>query len=77
MGKHRWSGWPGAYCMYCGMYDPLEKAMADNWIDFDKNMNIIWDTEEHKIKVNELSNNCPVVPSGIDPYSLPYPMNKT
>jgi hypothetical protein len=73
MGQHRWSGWPGAHCMYCGAEDPTELALADNWINFDENMDIIWDTEEHKKEVEILSNNCPIVPDGVDPYSLPFP----
>lgn len=27
-GTHRWSGWPGAYCMLCGIDDPTEYAVA-------------------------------------------------
>lgn len=26
---HRWSGWPGAYCMYCGNEDIREICLAD------------------------------------------------
>lgn len=25
---HRWSGWPGAWCLDCGCDDPIEIAMA-------------------------------------------------
>lgn len=31
---HRWSGWPGAWCLDCGRDDPYEIALADNLIDF-------------------------------------------
>ena len=31
--KHRWSGWPGAYCMICGFPDLLEIAIGKG--DFD------------------------------------------
>jgi len=24
VGKHRWSGWPGAWCLDCGCEDPSE-----------------------------------------------------
>lgn len=27
--EHRWSGWPGAYCLDCGAEDPREVALAD------------------------------------------------
>ena len=31
---HRWSGWPGGYCLACGMEDPLEQAFAEgNYIE--------------------------------------------
>lgn len=26
---HRWSGWPGAFCLYCGTEDGDEIALAD------------------------------------------------
>jgi hypothetical protein len=28
MDDHRWSGWPGAYCIDCGSEDPAETCMA-------------------------------------------------
>lgn len=28
---HNWSGWPGAYCLKCGINDPGEQAIADEW----------------------------------------------
>lgn len=33
MAEHKWSGWPGAYCLKCGREDPVEIAIADNWLD--------------------------------------------
>lgn len=38
--SHRWSGWPGAYCMLCGIEDPIEIALADGF-NFDINGNRI------------------------------------
>lgn len=32
MALHRWSGWPGAYCLDCGQEDPIETALAMNWL---------------------------------------------
>lgn len=32
--EHRWSGWPGAWCLDCGAEDPCEIALADNEIDY-------------------------------------------
>lgn len=32
--EHRWSGWPGAWCLDCGCEDPREIACADGeWAD--------------------------------------------
>jgi hypothetical protein len=28
MDAHRWSGWPGAFCLRCGIEDPLETLIA-------------------------------------------------
>lgn len=28
MAEHRWSGWPGAWCLDCGCEDPFETAIA-------------------------------------------------
>ena len=30
--SHRWSGYPGAYCLRCGAGQVLELALADNWL---------------------------------------------
>ena len=30
MTEHRWSGWPGAWCLDCGCEDPREVALADD-----------------------------------------------
>lgn len=37
MSGHRWSGWPGAWCLDCGCDDPFEVAEADG----------LWDLNEH------------------------------
>lgn len=26
--SHRWSGWPGAWCLDCGEFDPMEECVA-------------------------------------------------
>jgi hypothetical protein len=34
MTEHRWSGWPGAWCLDCGAEDPREIALADgNYVE--------------------------------------------
>lgn len=36
MAEHRWSGWPGAWCLHCGCADPHEEAFANgNFIEVD------------------------------------------
>jgi hypothetical protein len=35
MNPHKWSGWPGAYCMKCGCEDPFELALCDNNIVYE------------------------------------------
>ena len=34
---HRWSGWPGAWCLDCGAEDRTEAALADGAFDIDEN----------------------------------------
>lgn len=31
MADHRWSGWPGAWCLDCGAGCPVEAALADGF----------------------------------------------
>lgn len=31
--EHRWSGWPGAWCLDCGISDPWEAALANGDIE--------------------------------------------
>jgi hypothetical protein len=31
--NHRWSGWPGAFCLDCGSEDKNEIALADGTIE--------------------------------------------
>jgi hypothetical protein len=33
--NHRWSGWPGAWCLDCGIEDQNEIALADGTIEPD------------------------------------------
>jgi len=37
MTEHRWSGWPGAWCLDCGCEDPREIALAEGQYDCDEN----------------------------------------
>jgi len=31
--KHRWSGWPGAFCLKCGVEDLMEVAIGCSYYD--------------------------------------------
>lgn len=35
MTEHRWSGWPGAWCLDCGCEDPREIALAGDDYEVD------------------------------------------
>ncbi len=43
MNAHRWSGWPGAFCLKCGAEDQVEIALADD--AFDVETGIFYDYE--------------------------------
>lgn len=64
MAEHRWSGWPGAFCLDCGAEDMREVALAEGWLQFDgadgsdpSTWNVVWDTKEHEDEVT-LSMEC-------------------
>lgn len=42
MACHRWSGWPGAWCLDCGASDPNEIGIADGRIEIDPSRGIGW-----------------------------------
>lgn len=47
MSEHRWSGWPGAWCLDCGCPDPREEALADGRYEEDENgIPVVHVTEE-------------------------------
>ena len=52
---HRWSGWPGAFCMNCGAEHALENAIGLEWYDPANNT---WDTQEHKELVEKCDSEC-------------------
>ena len=45
--RHRWSGWPGAWCLDCGREDPYEQALADKRIDCDAYGHLMISPELH------------------------------
>lgn len=45
--SHRWSGWPGAYCLKCHAPDLMEMALGDNVYD---PFTDVWTPEEAKSK---------------------------
>lgn len=52
---HRWSGWPGAWCLDCGCDDPNEMALANDhiiWVgkqDENGNQNWIIDPDKRSL----------------------------
>jgi hypothetical protein len=42
---HRWSGWPGAWCLDCGCEDPVEIAIAEGGWDVDDNGEVVFNRE--------------------------------
>ena len=58
--KHRWSGWPGAWCLDCGEPDLNEQAIADGTMDPELDIDI------------DLNGECPYPGSRRhDPYAVP------
>jgi hypothetical protein len=53
---HKWSGWPGAYCLKCGSEDVMEIAIAEGWYDPYTEK---WDTLEHEAEAKQAFE-CPV-----------------
>lgn len=37
LSEHRWSGWPGAWCIDCGCEDPREIGLAEGNYELDAN----------------------------------------
>lgn len=64
LATHRWSGWPGAYCMLCGQSDPVEYQIADDPYNTWMIMHL-WACPP-----------CPHVPYGVDPYSVTFPVTQ-
>jgi hypothetical protein len=57
--RHKWSGWPGAICLNCGISDPIEEALADNLFD---PLTDIWkDEKQEEITMWKMSC-CPPLP---------------
>ena len=54
---HRWSGWPGAFCLNCGAEHALENAIGLNWYD---PFTDEWDAVEHAQEVYDADAICPV-----------------
>jgi hypothetical protein len=63
---HRWSGWPGAWCLDCGIADPFEECIGSCDIPCDSNgMPIIGQCKIHAAGAPQ----CPSYMKGLfDPY---------
>lgn len=75
MAHHRWSGWPGAWCLDCGTADLCEQALADGAIDFTYDAagnptGTIWLDEDKADWINQVLASCPEPESmRHDPYA--------
>lgn len=72
-GSHRWSGWPGAYCMHCGVFDPHEQAVAGDNFPFPADLDNPTPEEQQAMKDWYKANDgpqCPKNTDGKDPYSF-------
>jgi hypothetical protein len=57
MVHHRWAGWPGNFCLDCGIDDPVEIAIADNLYDPETQT---WKDTPEAHRLRELSHkDCP------------------
>ena len=63
---HRWSGWPGAWCLDCGCEDPYERAFGDNnFIEVEDDSDMGFHYEFPNVKETD----CPCPNTyGYDPY---------
>ncbi len=69
-GDHRWDK---GYCVYCNQFDYIEDAIAIGW--YDPHLDA-WDTDAHKQEyIRSLF--CPIVPIGVEPESLPFPLRES
>ena len=50
--KHNWSGWPGAWCLDCGLEDPHEIALANGDLEIVEGESfwVKWKSEEAMAK---------------------------
>lgn len=48
--EHRWSGWPGALCLNCGVEDPLEQCIADHNVSITCVHGHVQCEEEHEMQ---------------------------
>lgn len=58
MKTHRWSGWPGAFCLDCGIEDQVEIALADGVYDPHENT---WSDKKREIDCATAMRTCPPV----------------
>lgn len=72
MSGHRWSGWPGAWCLDCGTSDQMELAICDGLYDPCEDKWVSKEAEEEYI--NSLK--CPEPGSNrFNPYTKKDPTN--
>ena len=63
MSEHRWSGWPGAWCLNCGIEDPSEIGLADGVLvvetdDDGEPIGMKWTDKEREKQAIEILREC-------------------
>ena len=58
--EHHWSGWPGAYCLHCGIEDVWEIAIGRGLYDPYSETWVAGDESEKLKKIIEKNDECPV-----------------
>jgi len=71
--RHRWSGWPGAYCLDCGQEDQCEICIAEHSVILQCVHGHFQCEEDHPMQICEVHVNGPCPSPGqmlADPYAL-------
>ena len=73
MTAHRWSGWPGAWCLDCGIEDQTEQCLADHSVILECVHGHIMCEDDHPMRICDVHVNGPCYHPGeglADPYLL-------
>lgn len=66
--NHNWSGWPGAWCLNCGIVDGVEQSLADDCEECHLPYGPEDEDQEIKICSKHTTGKCPGPKDGHNPY---------